>query len=139
MADDLEPTADPGWVIQEQGFDPLRERGIESRFSVGNGFLGVRGVPPIRCDQAWASRPRTFIAGLFDAPNILPAVPALVSGPDWVGVTILVDGEPLPHGPSDVAGHRRGAVRLTLTSLHLRATEGLMERGFDEADLVQAA
>jgi trehalose/maltose hydrolase-like predicted phosphorylase len=107
MADDLEPTADPGWVIQEQGFDPLRERGIESRFSVGNGFLGVRGVPPIRCDQAWASRPRTFVAGLFDTPNILPAVPALVSGPDWVGVTILVDGEPLLHGPLDVADHTR--------------------------------
>ena len=107
MENALTPSTDPAWVIHEHGYDPLRERGIESRFSIGNGFLGVRGVPAICGEHVYVSWPRTYVAGLFDTANIPPRIPALVSAPDWVGLTILVNGEPLLQRPGDMALHRR--------------------------------
>ena len=87
----LDATADPAWVLEEHGYTPLREMGIESRFSVSNGFLGVRGARSASRGAtwvswlhylSWASWPRTFVAGLFDTPNTEPAVPALVPAPE---------------------------------------------------------
>ena len=43
----LEPTADPAWVIDADGYDALREGSLESRFAISNGFLGVRGTRAI--------------------------------------------------------------------------------------------
>ncbi len=31
------------WRIEQEGFDPAREREMEALFTVGNGCLGVRG------------------------------------------------------------------------------------------------
>jgi trehalose/maltose hydrolase-like predicted phosphorylase len=107
MEDALQPTADPAWVIHDQGYDALRERGVESRFAIANGFLGVRGLPVICCEPLWVSWPRTYVAGFFDTPNILPGIPALVPAPDWMGVTVFVNGEPLLRNLSDTVGHRR--------------------------------
>ena len=36
------PTSDAAWVLEAEGYDPLREGSIESRFAISNGFLGVR-------------------------------------------------------------------------------------------------
>src|ERR1700736_4569566 len=91
----LEATADPGWVVDEYGYTPLREMGIESRFSVSNGFLGVRGARSASRGStwvswlhhlSWASWPRTFVAGLFDTPHTEPAGAPLVAVPGWVWV-----------------------------------------------------
>lgn len=38
----LSPTADPDWLLVEDGVNPAREREIESLFAVGNGYLGIR-------------------------------------------------------------------------------------------------
>jgi trehalose/maltose hydrolase-like predicted phosphorylase len=95
----LMPTADPGWILEERDYDPMRESGVESRFAVGNGFLGVRGARAISRGPfwvswlhtlTWASWPRTYVAGLFDTPNIEPPVPALVPVADWLRVHILL-------------------------------------------------
>jgi trehalose/maltose hydrolase-like predicted phosphorylase len=100
----LEPTADAGWVLEEHGYDPLREASIESRFTVSNGFLGVRGARAVSRGPMWvswlhtlnwASWPRTYVAGLFDTPNTEPPVPALVPVADWLRVRILLNGRPL--------------------------------------------
>ena len=106
MEDALKPTSSPAWVIHEHGYDALRERGAESRFSIGNGFLGVRGVPAISEDVCvcW---PHNYVAGLFSTPDILPRIPALVSAPDWVGVTLLVNGKPLLRRPGDMVWYQR--------------------------------
>jgi trehalose/maltose hydrolase-like predicted phosphorylase len=81
----LTPTADAHWILQECDYDPMRESGVESRFAVSNGFLGVRGGRAISRGPSWvswlhtlnwASWPRTYIAGLFDTPNTEPPVPA---------------------------------------------------------------
>ena len=52
------------WQVEQEGFDPARERTMESVFTVGNGYLGVRGAldsppPGSQCDL--------FIAGVYDA------------------------------------------------------------------------
>ena len=38
----LSPTADPTWLLVEDGVNPAREREIESLFAIGNGYLGMR-------------------------------------------------------------------------------------------------
>jgi len=109
-------SADPSWVLREDGFDTMRESGVESRFAVSNGFLGVRASraasrgPTWACYAggfAWTSWPRTYVAGLFDMPNAEPAVPALVPAADWLRVRILLDGEPLLMRTGTLLSHGR--------------------------------
>jgi trehalose/maltose hydrolase-like predicted phosphorylase len=116
MPDALEPTDDPGWVLHEHGTGALRESGIESRFAVSNGFLGVRAAravsrgaswPTWLPSPSWASWPRTYVAGLFDTPNTDPPVPALVPVADWLRVRILLDGEALLLRRGTTLEHRR--------------------------------
>ena len=89
-SDDLErwlsPAADSAWQLVETGYDPSREAQIEACFAVGNGLLGVRAARAIsrasswvtyQNQLVWASWPRTYVAGLYDTPNVLPAVPGL--------------------------------------------------------------
>lgn len=51
------------WRIEQEGFDPAREHGVESLFTVGNGYLGVRGAldTPLPI-----SRGDLLIAGIYD-------------------------------------------------------------------------
>ena len=112
----LDARPDRPWLLQEDGYDPLRESGIESRFAISNGFLGVRGARAASRGPtwvswlhhlSWASWPRTFVAGLFDTPNTEPAVPALVPAPDWLRYRILIDGVPLVLRSGELVAHRR--------------------------------
>jgi trehalose/maltose hydrolase-like predicted phosphorylase len=112
----LEPTADSAWVLHEHGYDPLREGDIESRFAIGNGFLGVRGARAVSRGPMWvswirtfnwASRPRTYIAGLFDTPNIEPPVPALMPAADWLRVRVRLNDDPLQLRSGHMLSHRR--------------------------------
>jgi trehalose/maltose hydrolase-like predicted phosphorylase len=102
MKDVLKPTAGPAWTLQDRGYDPVRERGVESRFAIANGFLGMRGLPAIACEPAWTVWPRTYVAGVFDIPGGSKTIPALVPAPDRMRVTILVDGAPLLAGAEDL-------------------------------------
>jgi len=94
------PTADPAWHLVESGYDPSREAQIEACFAIGNGLLGVRASRAISrgptwiTDQhhlTWASWPRTYVAGLYDTPNVLPPVPGLVPAPDWLRLRVWVN------------------------------------------------
>ena len=94
----------------------LCESSVESRFAIGNGFLGVRAARAVSRgptwlawlpNPAWASWPRTYVAGLFDRPNTDPPVPALVPVGDWLRVRILLNGEPLLLHQGTVLRHRR--------------------------------
>ncbi|OGB26909.1 MAG: hypothetical protein A3I66_20945 [Burkholderiales bacterium RIFCSPLOWO2_02_FULL_57_36] len=51
------------WRIEQEGFDRTRERQMESLFTVGNGYLGVRGAldSPVHGSQC-----DLFIAGVYD-------------------------------------------------------------------------
>ena len=116
MHDTMQPTDDPDWTLDEHGYDPLRESSIESRFAIGNGFLGVRASRSVSRGPTWltwapwlvwASWPRTYVAGLFDTPNTDPPVPALVPVADWLRVRIRLDGETLLLRRGRTLEHRR--------------------------------
>jgi trehalose/maltose hydrolase-like predicted phosphorylase len=116
MQQALQPTQDRDWLLVEQGYDPRRERSIESRFTVSNGFLGVRGSRAISRGPSWvswmhtlrwASWPRTYVAGLFDTPNTEPAVPALVPVADWLRLRVLLNGKALLQRSGDTIYYRR--------------------------------
>ena len=65
--------------MEQDGYQAALEHEVESHFAIGNGFLGVRTSLE---QPTLASRPRTFIAGLFDAPPSEVPLPELVPGPD---------------------------------------------------------
>lgn len=98
------PVADPSWRLEDAGYDPSRELKIESRFTVSNGFLGVRASLE---DPTRTSRPRTFVAGLFDLSPTEPRVPALISAPDWLRLGISLEDDPFRPGLGSGPGSRR--------------------------------
>ncbi len=112
----LAPTGESGWILQQEGYDPAREQEVESRFVVSNGFLGVRGsraasrgpvwVSWLR-SLSWAAWPRTFVAGLFDIPDVDPPIPTLVPAPDWLRYRLSLEGEPLFLHSGELLVHRR--------------------------------
>jgi trehalose/maltose hydrolase-like predicted phosphorylase len=103
MMQALEPTQDPSWVLTHKGYNVLTENAVESRFALGNGFLGMRASRPVSRGPSWvswqgfvrwASWPRCYVAGLFDRPNTVPPVPALVPIADWPRVRLVLDDNP---------------------------------------------
>ena len=105
----LKPTLDAAWVLAANGYDPLREGNLESRFAISNGFLGIRGSRATTRGARWVVPPRTYVAGLFDTPGAEGATPGLIPAADWLRVRILLPGGPLVHHPGDVSSHRHDA------------------------------
>jgi len=85
----LERRPADGWSLTADGYDPVVEREVESRLAVSNGFLGVRASLEI---PTMASRPRTFVAGLFDDVEGVPGSPFLAPAPDWLRLALTVNG-----------------------------------------------
>ena len=61
---DLQPSEDSLWILEQVGFDPTRERLMESLFAIANGNLGVRGASDFPVPAAHAD---LFIAGVYDS------------------------------------------------------------------------
>jgi trehalose/maltose hydrolase-like predicted phosphorylase len=114
--DPLLPTNDAAFAVVSDSFDPLRERIIQSRFTISNGFLGVAAGHATTPGVQPAFAARTCVAGLFDTPERDNAVPELVPAPDWLHIRILLSGEAMRRHPDDVAVHhmtldmKRGAL-----------------------------
>jgi trehalose/maltose hydrolase-like predicted phosphorylase len=121
------PTVDPDWVFRVDGYDSLREAGVESRFAISNGFLGVRGARSTTRGGRWVVPARTYVAGLFDTPGTDHATRGLIPAADWLHLRILLPGGPLLHHPGDISSHRmtldmrRGA--LLSEGRHLKAPD----------------
>jgi trehalose/maltose hydrolase-like predicted phosphorylase len=105
MGEALDPSPDRRWVLVADGYDPLRETSLESRFAISNGFLGVRGARATTKGSRWIVPARTYVAGLFDTAAA-GAVPALMPGPGWLAARVLMDGRPLVDHPGDVDSHK---------------------------------
>ncbi len=102
----LEPTDDPAWVLDQHGYDRLRDSSRESRFAISNGFLGVRGGRTINRLPGVVIAPRTYVAGLFDMVGADQPMSALVPAPDWLRIEIALN----PRGGAvidDASFHRR--------------------------------
>lgn len=100
----FELPVDPTWLLVEYDYEPALEHEVESRFTVANGYLGVRGSLE---QPTQASRPRTYVAGFFYPSNVLTSIPSLVSAPDWTGLRLSIDGEALSVEDADGAEHSR--------------------------------
>ena len=109
------PGGAPGWLLRDQ-FDPAREHEVESRFAIGNGFIGVRAARAASRGPVWiswlrslnwTSWPRTFVAGLFDTPDTQANIPLLVPAPDWLRLRLLLDGQPLFIYSGELIAHQR--------------------------------
>jgi trehalose/maltose hydrolase-like predicted phosphorylase len=98
----LAPSKDPGWLLVEERFAPLREHQIESIFAVANGFVGTRASLE---EASPLSRPATFVAGVY--VDALERGPALAVLPDWARLAIIVDGEGLSMASGQVLEHCR--------------------------------
>lgn len=165
MTDTFTPTTDPAWLWVEPGCDPVRQSSRETRLTISNGFLGVRGVPGLNRPEGRVAPGRTYVSGLFDTGPAQGSVSALVPAPDWLRIRLTTAAGLLGHDPEDVSEHgmtldmRRGLVAsdchpvgaqglrlhlqsLRLVSLHRRAIglQGLrlcVEEG--EADITLEA
>ena len=100
----FEPTADPAWVLDDDGCDALRESDRESRFAVSNGFLATRASRAINPSPQRLAPPSTYVAGLFDTRDTERPVPELIPAPDWLQIRVsLAGGQLVQHfgaGPS---------------------------------------
>lgn len=78
------------WSVKERGFLPDKQLHYETIFTIGNGYLGTRGS----FEEGFeGDTPATLMHGIYDhAPNVL--VPELVNIPNWLPISITVDGTP---------------------------------------------
>ena len=102
----LEPTADPAWVLAAEGFDALREAIYESRFSISNGFLGLRAGRVLSRGDRWVVPHRAYVAGMFDIPDPEHPIPILVPAAGWQQIRVMLPGGPLVHHPAEAISHR---------------------------------
>lgn len=62
--------ANAAWLLEQEGFEPSREREMESLFAIGNGYLGIRGSTDFLIP---VSEGDLFVAGVFgDKDEKLP-------------------------------------------------------------------
>ena len=98
------PIRDPGWRFEVKGFDPYREREVETWLTVANGESGTRGALE---EGSAVSTPATFVAGVFgdgtDEPPFRQPVPA----PDWTGLRLRAWGSVVNLSNGELLEHER--------------------------------
>ena len=113
--------ADPSWLVTETPWEPEQNQVWETRFTVGNGYLGIRGFPDEAFD-AGPSLPGVYVAGVFD-PDA-DGIPELVNMANFLRVDIEPGGGRLRLRPGQVTDYER--------TLDLR--RGLLRRRFVHDD-----
>ena len=79
------------WCIKEDGFDSEIQDIRETQFSLGNGYLGVRGSLE---EKPKGSKPGTFIAGIYD--RLTSQVSELVNFPNPFFFKFIMPSENAP-------------------------------------------
>ena len=80
-------TKDQYWVLTKNEFDTDKIKLNETLFTLGNGFLGSRGVLEEGHEESYAG---TYIAGIYDSLNNDPA--EIVNCPNPLKIEIKIDG-----------------------------------------------
>lgn len=78
------------WLIAEKNWSRDKLNVTESTFTLGNGYLGSRGIYE---EIPEGTEPGTYIAGVYDAAASM--VPELVNAPNPIDFRIIVEGEKL--------------------------------------------
>jgi len=99
-----EPTRDPAWRFEVPGFDPFREREVETWLTVANGETGTRGAIE---EGSAISTPATFVAGVFGDGTGDPPFRQPVPAPDWTGLRLMVAGSVVTLSNGEIVDHER--------------------------------
>ena len=99
-----EPTADPAWRFEVKGFDPFREREVETWLTVANGETGTRGALE---EGSAISTPATFVAGVYGDGTGDPPFRQPIPAPDWTGLRLMVAGSALALSNGEILDHER--------------------------------
>ncbi len=76
------------WLVTETGFEPEKMHHKETIFTIGNGYLGTRGV----FEETYPGEVRsTFLHGVFDDVPVF--FTELANAPDWLEMDIFLAGE----------------------------------------------
>ena len=99
-----EPNADAAWRFEVKGFDPFREREVETWLTVANGETGTRGA---LAEGSAISTPATFVAGVYGDGTGDPPFRQPVPAPDWTGLRLIVAGSALTLANGEIVEHER--------------------------------
>ena len=99
-----EPTGDPAWRFEVKGFDPFREREVETWLTVANGETGTRGALE---EGSAISTPATFVAGVYGDGTGDPPFRQPVPAPDWTGLRLMVAGSAMTLSNGEIIDHER--------------------------------
>jgi maltose phosphorylase len=105
---------DEAWSIVEDGFDPKRQKSMESLLSLGNGHMGQRA----NFEEAYSgdTLQGSYVAGIYYPDktrvgwwkNGYPEYFAKVlNSPNWIGIDVVVNGTPLDLAKCRVEKYRR--------------------------------
>ncbi|MGC9520469.1 MAG: glycoside hydrolase family 65 protein [Anaerolineae bacterium] len=90
------------WTIEVSRFDPEALPHRASVFTIGNGYVGTRGT----FEEGYPGiEPVTLIHGVYDDVPIVHT--ELANAPDWLSLTILLDGQPFRLAEGEILGYRR--------------------------------
>jgi len=102
------------WLVEEEGFDPAKQRLAESIFSLANEFMCVRGY----FEEGYSGDHLLgcYFSQLYDMLDVkypqafkgfVSEVAAMITAVDWLYTRISVDGERLDLAASRFSGFRR--------------------------------
>jgi kojibiose phosphorylase len=111
----------PTWGVREAEWQPERNEVWESLFTVGNGYLGLRGFPEEPFD-AGPTAPSILVAGVFDPDR--EDIPELAPTPNFLSVEIELDGQSVRMATDRISEYERV----------LDMKRGLLHRSFTYRD-----
>lgn len=94
--------SDQEWLVEEHELDLERANVFETLFTVGNGYLGTRGAFE---EGHRGELSGTYLAGVYDHHDL--TIIDLINAPDWLPVSVWVDGVRLDAQTCKVLEHYR--------------------------------
>ncbi len=94
--------SNPSWLISSEGWDSKQQNILETQFTLGNGYIGSRGILeeiPRNCF------PGTFFSNIYDKTGA--QVTEIVNAPNPIDFRVISKGEKLDVTAMDVLKHKR--------------------------------
>ena len=95
-------TKDELWLLKETQWVRRLQNIRESRFALGNGYLGTRGILE---EVPYDAMPGTYISGIYDKMG--SQVDELVNFPNPINFRFTIEGEKLDLIATDILEHKR--------------------------------